>query len=74
MKLFRKYLTPIFGGICAVLFTKFSSTLLELALPIVLAHIVDEVVLAGEMQLIFKWSIFMGCDPDIWDYKAADLL
>ncbi len=53
MKLMLKYLRPFFGRMSVGLAIKITGTVVELALPLVLSHILGEVVAEGNIGKIF---------------------
>ena len=56
MKLIFRYLKPLLGIMSFGLAIKVLATLLELALPYILSHILDDIVPLGEEWLIFLWG------------------
>ena len=56
MKLIFRYLKPLYGTMLFGLSIKVLATLLELALPYILSHILDNVVPLGEVTPILIWG------------------
>ena len=56
MKLMMKYMGRFAGSMLLGLLIKIVGTLMDLVLPYILAHIVDNVVPAGERNAIFIWG------------------
>ena len=56
MKLILRYLKPLLGTMSFGLSIKVLATLLELALPYILSHILDNVVPVGEITPILIWG------------------
>ena len=59
MKLIAKYLRKFIGTMLLGLSIKIVGTLMDLVLPYILAHIVDDVVPKGDRNAIFLWGGFM---------------
>ncbi len=59
MKLIAKYLRKFIGTMLLGLSIKIVGTLMDLVLPYILAHIVDNVVPRGDRNAIFLWGGFM---------------
>ncbi len=59
MKLIAKYLRKFIGTMLLGLSIKIVGTLMDLLLPYILAHIVDNVVPMGDRNAIFLWGGFM---------------
>ena len=59
MKLILRYMKPYRGKIAKGVFLKFSSTVVELLLPYILAHLIDDVVPLGNMGLVICWGLLM---------------
>ena len=56
MKLIIRYLRKFIGGMILGLSIKIVGTLMDLVLPYILAHIVDNVVPSGNRNAIFLWG------------------
>ncbi len=62
MKLLIKYLKPAGGFILATLAIKMLATLIELIIPYILSHILDEVILVGRVGPILIWGgVMIAC-------------
>lgn len=62
MKLLARYLRPFYGSMLIGLIIKIMGTLVELVIPYILSHIVDNVVPTGELKAILFWGAMMlGC-------------
>ncbi len=59
MRLMIKYIRPYLLSVCAVLCIKFLGTIIELFLPYILSHILDNVVPLQRAELIFLWGGIM---------------
>jgi len=59
MKLMLKYMRPYWLALCGVLSVKFLGTLVELFLPTILSHILDDIVPLQRAELIFLWGGMM---------------
>ena len=59
MKLLFRYLRPFYGAMAVGLAIKIAGTLVELALPYILSHIIDHVVPDGEVRPILLWGAAM---------------
>ena len=56
MRLIFRYLRPLYGTMAFGLSIKVLATLLELALPYILSHILDNVVKTGELAPLLLWG------------------
>jgi ATP-binding cassette subfamily B protein len=62
MRFILKYLKPFYARMSAGLFIKIIGTLIELALPYILSHILKSVVISEKLSLILFWGgIMIGC-------------
>ena len=61
MKLLARYLRPFYGSMLIGLIIKIMGTLVELVIPYILSHIVDNVVPTGELKAILFWGAMMLC-------------
>lgn len=62
MRRILSYLRPYVGGMVLGLVIKFIGTIMDLLLPWILAHMIDDVVPTGERQVIYLWGLAMlGC-------------
>lgn len=59
MKLMIRYLKPLFGSVCIVLLIKMLATLVELFLPYIMSHILDNVVPRADLWQILWWGLLM---------------
>ena len=59
MKLLLKYLKPYKGYITLALIIKTMATLIELAIPYIMSHILDNVVPNGKVPPIIIWGVVM---------------
>ncbi len=59
MKLMVRYMRPYLFALCGVLLVKFLGTLVELFLPTILSHILDDIVPLHRAELIFLWGGIM---------------
>jgi len=59
LKLIYRYVRPYFGRMARGLAIKLTGTVMDLLLPYILAHIIDEVVPLGDMKLVVRWGVVM---------------
>ena len=59
MKTVLKYLRPFWGRMCLGLGIKVVGTIMDLILPYILAHIIDEVVPTKELKPVLFWGALM---------------
>lgn len=59
MKRMLMYVRPYLARMSLGLFVKFAGTIMDLALPWILAHLIDEVVPLGNRGSIFGWGVVM---------------
>ncbi len=59
MHLIFRYVRPYLKRMSLGLFIKFIGTIMDLFLPYILAHIIDEVVPLGDMGLVLRWGLVM---------------
>ncbi|MBQ3125745.1 MAG: ABC transporter ATP-binding protein [Clostridia bacterium] len=59
MKLVLRYLRPFYARMCLGLLIKAGGSVMELILPYILAHIIDNVVPQKTLKLIFFWGALM---------------
>ncbi|MBQ7821146.1 MAG: ABC transporter ATP-binding protein [Clostridia bacterium] len=59
MKIVFKYLRPFFGIMSVGLFIKIAGTLVELALPYILSHMLKNVVALESVRLVVTWGLAM---------------
>ncbi len=59
MRLIVRYVRPYFKRMGLGLTIKFIGTIMDLFLPYILAHIIDEVVPLGDMGLVIRWGLLM---------------
>ncbi len=60
MKKIMEYIRPLFGRMLAGFGIKLIGTIMDLAIPWILAHMIDEVVPRGDRRAIFIWGIEMA--------------
>lgn len=60
MKKIMEYIRPLFGRMLAGFGIKLIGTIMDLAIPWILAHMIDEVVPRGDRRAIFTWGIGMA--------------
>lgn len=74
MKLLIKYLKPAGGFILATLAIKMIATLIELIIPYILSHILDEVILIGRVGPILVWGgVMIACAAAaLWGNMTAN--
>lgn len=67
MKLIIKYIRPYLGRMSFGLVIKFFGTIMDLFLPYILAHIIDNVIPKGNMSPVLWWGLLMvGCAAVAW--------
>ena len=59
MKLILRYLKPHFQRMVVGFFIKFTGTIMDLALPWILAYIIDEIVPQNSMNKVLLWGLVM---------------
>ncbi len=59
MKTMLEYLRPFFGRMSVGLSIKVAGTLVELALPYILSHVLKNVVVSEDIRLILFWGLLM---------------
>ncbi len=59
MKFIFKYLRPFYLRMFFGLIIKFTGTIMDLFLPMILAHIIDEVVPQKDLRAVILWGILM---------------
>ena len=59
MKLIFRYMSKYKSAVALVVMIKFAATVVELFLPYILEHLIDEVVPQGEIGAIFFWGFLM---------------
>ena len=59
MKLIWKYMRPFAGRMSVGLLIKTVGTMMDLLLPMILEHLIDEVVPKENMREILFWGILM---------------
>ncbi len=59
MRLLLEYLKPYRGWIALALTIKTFGTLIELAIPYILSHILDHVVPTGQVRMVLLWGVAM---------------
>ncbi len=59
MKLIFRYVRPYLKRMSLGLLIKFTGTIMDLFLPYILAHIIDNVVPLGDMGLVLRWGLLM---------------
>ena len=74
MKSVIKYLNPYYGKMLIGISIKFIGTVMDLALPWILAHIIDEIIPLKEVKLIFFWGAIMllCCFIALWGNIRAN--
>lgn len=60
MKRILGYLKPLLGRMLTGFGIKLAGTVMDLAIPWILAHIIDEVVPTGDKRAIFLWGAGMA--------------
>ena len=60
MKRIFGYLKPLLGRMLTGFGIKLAGTVMDLAIPWILAHIIDEVVPTGDRRAIFLWGAGMA--------------
>lgn len=60
MKRILGYLKPLLGRMLTGFGIKLAGTVMDLAIPWILAHIIDEVVPTGDRRAIFLWGAGMA--------------
>ena len=61
MKKIMEYLRPLYGQMLIGFIIKLAGTIMDLAIPWILAHMIDEVVPTGNKTAIFIWGAGMAC-------------
>ncbi|MEG1620483.1 MAG: ABC transporter ATP-binding protein, partial [Oscillospiraceae bacterium] len=59
MKLIFRYIKPYKLKMLFIFITKFLGTIMDLLLPWILAHIIDDVVPLNSVNLVLRWGIAM---------------
>ena len=59
MKFILSYLGQLKGRLAYAMTLKFSAAIVELLLPRILTHIIDEVVPLGQIKLVIYWGLAM---------------
>lgn len=59
MKFLLKYLKPFFGRMSVGMTIKIFGTLVELLIPFILSHILDNVVVTQDVKQIIFWGVMM---------------
>ena len=59
MQLIFRYIRPYFKRMGLGLVIKLTGTVMDLLLPYILAHIIDEVVPLQDMGLVVRWGVIM---------------
>ena len=59
MKFLMKYLKPFLGRMSAGVSIKIFGTLVELMIPYILSHILENVVVTQDIRLIIFWGVMM---------------
>ena len=74
MKSVFKYLKPYYGKMVIGFIIKFIGTIMDLALPWILAHIIDDIIPLKEINLIFLWGAIMllCCFIAVWGNIRAN--
>ena len=74
MKSVIKYLKPYYGKMLIGFIIKFIGTIMDLALPWILAHIIDDIIPLKEIKLIFLWGAIMllCCFIAVWGNIRAN--
>lgn len=74
MKRILAYLRPYYGKMILGFVIKFIGTIMDLALPWILAHIIDEVIPLKNIGLIFYWGLLMlvCCFVAVWGNIRAN--
>ena len=60
MHLIFRYVRPYLKRMSLGLVIKFTGTIMDLLLPYILAHIIDDIVPLGEMKLVVRWGLVMA--------------
>ncbi len=67
MKLLIRYLGPMKGRLCTTMTIKMLATLVELIIPYILSHIIDNIVPLGKVGRILLWGgLMMLCAALAW--------
>ena len=67
MKKILEYIRPLFGRMLAGFGIKLVGTVMDLAIPWILAHMIDEIVPTGNRRAIFLWGVGMAaCAVTAW--------
>lgn len=67
MKRILSYVRPYLARMSLGLFIKFSGTIMDLALPWILAHMIDDIVPLGDKNKIYLWGFIMiACSIVAW--------
>jgi ATP-binding cassette subfamily B multidrug efflux pump len=61
LKKIMEYLRPLYGQMLIGFIIKLAGTIMDLAIPWILAHMIDEVVPTGNKTAIFIWGAGMAC-------------
>ena len=62
-----EYIRPLFGRMLAGFGIKLVGTVMDLAIPWILAHMIDEIVPTGNRRAIFLWGVGMAaCAVTAW--------
>jgi ATP-binding cassette subfamily B protein len=70
MKLIIKYIRPYLGRMSLGLVIKFFGTIMDLFLPYILAHIIDNVIPKNSMPPVLLWGLLMvGCAVIAWVFN-----
>ena len=59
MHLIFRYVRPYLKRMSLGLVIKFTGTIMDLFLPYILAHIIDEIVPLQDLRLVLKWGVVM---------------
>ena len=62
MHLIFRYVRPYLKCMSLGLVIKFTGTIMDLFLPYILAHIIDEIVPLQDLSLVLKWGVVF-----LWD-------
>lgn len=61
------YVRPYAGFMTVGVIIKFIGSLMDLALPYILAHLIDGVALSGDVSAVYLWGLVMlGCSIAAW--------
>ena len=67
MKKIMEYIRPLFGRMLTGFGIKLIGTVMDLAIPWILAHMIDEIVPTGNRRAIFLWGVGMAaCAVTAW--------